>query len=232
MAKHVKAYNLAKEEKDTYALMTNKRKMALPETDVLEHWKTRAKRKGVQAVMSARHSLKENIEATKLLQSDILDFLNGYLKQKRVFELGTGIGRMTSLLASESKEVVSCDISEIMLRRAKKNLSRFENVHLYLGKITDLDLKPKEFDLVFDSIVLLHILNQKELVKTAEEMKKIGNAVFLCEHVYEGADFPISKYSILRKPEEYEKLFKPFRLVKQKEVLCAGDRFMLMLLKK
>lgn len=230
--KKVKAYSISKEESDTYDLKDRKEKESILESDIISHWNTRAKRPDVQSVMSARHTLGENVEATKILQKDIFEFLQGYIEGKNVFELGVGIGRNTKEIAKIANNVIGCDISDIMLQRARDQLLGYDNVELYLGKITELDLAENRFDLVFESIVLLHILNPEELRKTVERMKQLSDVVFLLEHTYEGPDFPISKYSILRKPEEYAELFKPYRLVKQKTHYCAGDNFTMMLFEK
>ncbi|MBI2147212.1 class I SAM-dependent methyltransferase, partial [Candidatus Woesearchaeota archaeon] len=131
-----------------------------------------------------------------------------------------------------AKEVVGCDITPEMYRRAKQSLRQYPNVTLYVGKITDVPARQKSFDLVFDSIVLLHILHPHELQQTAERMQEISDRIFIVEHTDEGEHFPISKYSILRTPEEYEALFKPYRLVKKKEHRCAGDRFTMMLFER
>lgn len=101
-----------------------------------------------------------------------------------------------------------------------------------VGKITEIEIPQPQFDLVFDSIVLLHILNPKELEQTASRMRELSDKILLIEHTYEGPDFPISKYSILRKPEEYAKLFKPYNLTRERTHYCAGDRFTMMLFEK
>lgn len=232
MVKKIKAYGLTKKEKDTYDLKKRKEKETFSENKILEHWDTRANRYGIQGVMSARHAYKENIEATKNLQKEMLRFLKGRIENKNIFELGFGVGRMSKLLSKKAKNIVGCDISPTMLKKAMRNLRGIKNIELHLGKITSLNLESKSFDLVFDSIVLLHILNKNELKKTINKMKELSNHIFVCEHTYEGPNFPISKYSILRKPEEYKKLFRPYRLIKQKTHFCAGDRFTLMLFKK
>jgi len=228
----VKAYSTASSEKDTYELKKREYKEKISKEDVKKHWEIRAKRPDVQSVMSARHTLEENKKATIELQNDILDFLNGYIGNKRIFELGFGIGRMTSKLAEMGKEIVACDISQIMFNKAKENLNKFNNIKLHLNKIIELDYPQKSFNLVFDSIVLLHILDPGELKNTIKKMQDFSDTIFICEHTYEGPDFPISKYSILRKPEEYEELFKPYKLVKQKTHFCVGDTFTLMLFQK
>jgi len=222
-------HSLSKLEKDTYDAVTDTDKLSIPEQDVLKHWKARAARPGLQSVMSARHTIDANIEATRLLKEDMFDFLKGYLENRRVYELGVGIGRMTQELAKRASEVYGNDISSEMLARAAENLRPYDNVTLRHGKIYEMNVEPGSFDLAFESIVLLHILDPEELRKTAEAMRKLSRKVFLCEHTYEGPDFPISKYTLLRKPEEYQELFKPYTLVKQREHRCAGDRFTFML---
>lgn len=227
--RHVKSYATSVGETDTYKPKSRKEKEAICGEEVRRHWDRRAQRPDVQAVMSARHTLEENREATRKLQVEIFGFLEGLVDGKNVFELGVGIGRMTSELAERAKKVVGVDISPPMLERAREKLKKFRNVHLFLGKITDLGLPPKSFDLIFESIVLLHILNPQELQDTIHKMQELSDRIFMVEHTHEGRGFPISKYSILRKPEEYERLFRPYKLVKQKMHMCAGDTFTMML---
>lgn len=231
MTNKIKAFGLSTSEKSTYDLTETKIKETTPNEEVINHWEDRAKRENVQSVMSARHTVDENLQATELLKQEILEFLDKEVKGKKIFELGCGIGRMTELIAKNADQVTAIDFSETMLKRAKENLRNFNNVKLILSKITDLK-ENENYDLVFESIVLLHILNPEELIKTIKKMKELSDTIFICEHTYEGENFPISKYSILRKPEEYNELFKPYKLIKSKTHFCAGDRFTLMLFKK
>ncbi|MBI5158679.1 class I SAM-dependent methyltransferase [Candidatus Micrarchaeota archaeon] len=257
----VQSFATSNAEKRTYEPAEREEKERIPASEVLEHWNARAQRAGVQSVMSARHTPEENEEATRKLQVDVFDFLRGQIEGKKVFELGVGIGRMTVELAKRARKVAGCDFSSEMLARAAENLRKFNplvlnakndvenklraravafggrgymptNVRLYLGKIFDLRLPAKSFDLVFESIVLLHILDPEELRATIARMQELSNRIFICEHTFEGEAFPISRYSILRTAEEYEELFKPFKLVKKKTHLCAGDSFTLMLFEK
>ncbi len=226
--KHVETHAPAAGETDTYDLKTREEKEAIPDKNVRSHWDTRAQRPDVQAVMSTRHTLEENKAATRELQRDIFEFLEGLVEGKNVFELGVGIGRMTSELAKRAKEVIGVDLSPIMLEKTKQNLGELENVKLMLGKITDLELPSKAFDLVFESLVLLHILNPQELQATIRKMQELSDRIFIVE-TCEGPDFPCSKYPILRNPEEYKELFKPYKLTKQKIHICAGDTLTMML---
>lgn len=223
--KKIKAFHTNKTEKDTYEEITHKEKEEISAKEIEKHWNKRAQRQGVQAVMSARHPLPENEEATQKLQEDIFAFLGGWIVGKKVFELGVGIGRMTEEIARRAGEVVGNDISPIMLKRAEHRLKGYKNIVLHFGKIYEMDFPKKSFDLVFDSIVLLHILNPEELQKTIRAMQELSDTIFLVEHTYERENFPISKYSILRRSEEYVELLKPYGLLKQKTHLCAGDNF-------
>jgi len=232
MTKKVKSHEITHEEDDTYDLQPREVKEGFSPTDVQKHWDKRAGRRDVQAVMSARHPLENNIEATELLKKDIFDLLGEYVVDQTVFELGFGVARMTGELAKRAKHVSACDLSSVMYSRSKEQLQDYDNVQLQVGRITDIVPSEARYDLVFESIVLLHILNPQELKETATRMQELSDRIFIAEHTFEGPDFPISKFSILRTPEEYEALFAPYQLVKQKTHYCAGDNFTLMLFEK
>ncbi|MCK4265629.1 class I SAM-dependent methyltransferase [Candidatus Babeliales bacterium] len=229
----VQVFDAATGENNTYDLKSREEKERIIEEDVRKHWDIRAQRPDVQSVMSTRHTLEENKRATVEGQREVFEFLEGLVKNKKVFELGVGIGRMTAEIAKRAKEVVGNDISPVMLERARQNLKDFDNIQLLLGKITELDLSPKSFDLVFVSAVLMHILNPRELRVTIKKMQELSDKIFILEHTYnKGLTSSISKYSILRKIEEYQKLFVPYRLNKQKKHRYVGDNFTLMLFEK
>jgi 2-polyprenyl-3-methyl-5-hydroxy-6-metoxy-1,4-benzoquinol methylase len=232
MKRRVITHEIAPEEGDTYDLESREVKEGFSPSDIREHWDKRAQRRDVQAVMSARHTLDENLAATELLKEDIFDFLDGYITGKTVFELGFGVARMTEELAKKAKVVSACDLSPLMYYRATEQLSEYNNVDLHLGRITEVTPNEQRYDLVFESIVLLHVLDPQELKATAARMQELSDRIFITEHTFEGEGFPISKYSILRKPEEYEALFAPYKLVKEKIHSCAGDNFQLMLFEK
>jgi ubiquinone/menaquinone biosynthesis C-methylase UbiE len=232
MGTKMKIHGITNEEEDTYDLKSRIIKESFSSNDIQEHWDKRAKRKGVQAVMSARHTLEENIEATELLKNEVFEFLGEYIIGKTVFELGFGVARMTEELAKRVKVVSACDLSPIMYAKAVERLSEYDNVQLQVGRITDIVPKETKYDLVFESIVLLHILNPQELKATVARMQELSDKIFIVEHTFEKPNFPISKFSILRKSEEYETLFDPYKLVKQKTHYCAGDNFTLMLFEK
>lgn len=221
-------------ETDTYHAIPQPEKEQLPNEAIEEHWNQRAKRKGVQTVMSSRHTLTENEAATTALQKHILSFLDKILADQDVFELGVGIGRMTAEIAKVTKSVTGCDLTPEMLEKARAHLIHTHNVTLYQGRITDMELSAESFPLVFESIVLLHILNPEELRITMTKMRELSSSyVFICEHTKSQEENPqVSKYTILRTPQDYIELMRPFKLVKQESHSCAGDPFTLMLFKR
>lgn len=227
-----KTFATADGEKSTYKRTDLEKKKEISNREILDHWDLRAQRPDVQAVMSARHPLEANLEAALKLKEEIFQILHEEVKNKRIFELGVGIGRMTSELALVAKEVVGCDISRRMLERARKNLEQHQNITLYEGKITKIGFGEREFDLVFEAIVLLHILSDRELRETARRMQQLSKKIFIVEHIAHGEEPQVSRYTILRSPQEYKELFSPYRLKTQKEHLCAGDTFALMLFEK
>jgi 2-polyprenyl-3-methyl-5-hydroxy-6-metoxy-1,4-benzoquinol methylase len=203
------------------------------EKKILKHWnKIRAARPGLQSVMSKRHTEEQNIKATIELQRDILKLgdVRNAIQDKSVFELGVGIGRMTSWLAKYAKKVSGNDISERMINRAEKALRAFNNIELFTGKITGLNLNPKSFDLVFTCTVLGHIPNPEELKETIKTMKKISNNILIVEHIRQEGFSP-TKFTVTRTPQEYMELFKPYKLVIEKDHLCIDDKYAIMLFK-
>lgn len=74
-----------------------------------------------------------------------------------VLDLGCGIGRVEKFLAPHCKEIHGVDVSEKMLKLARKNVT-YENVYFHKNNGRDLSIFPdKKFDFVFSIAVLQHI---------------------------------------------------------------------------
>ncbi len=227
-------HGLSEKEKDTCPEPGRKEKESLTEKEIRKHWEERAKRNGLQAVMGLRHSRTRNVLESGKLKKTIFSFLKGFYEDKEVFELGFGTGRMTQELVKKAYSVEGIEPSEIMFEKSSQRFLHTPNIELHKGKLTEFET-PEKYDLVFESLVLLHILNPKELKKPAKKMKEIcrkGGHIFLCEHVWEENGRSGSKYSIFRKKEEYAELFKGLELVKGMDTRCNGDLFSLHLFRK
>ncbi|MFN8370739.1 MAG: class I SAM-dependent methyltransferase [Bacteriovoracaceae bacterium] len=85
-------------------------------------------------------------------------------KIKKVLEMGCGTGSFTEYLAQNYNQVVGCDISQTAIKEAQQRLNRMNNVQLKnLNALTLGEAFPQDsFDLVVDSHLLHHLLNQKE----------------------------------------------------------------------
>ncbi|MEK6888328.1 MAG: class I SAM-dependent methyltransferase [Candidatus Aenigmatarchaeota archaeon] len=202
---------------------------------IREEWQKRSRRNGVVAVMSARHTHKENEIASEKMKRDIMNFLErnyGPLDNKRILELGCGIGRFTRELALKSRGVVAVDMTPGMIEKAKAYTSDIKNITYITSKISELDVDSLgQFDLVFEAITLLHILDEAEYKRSLGVMKSSAPYIFICEHMADNA--PVSQYSRLRAFEEYENDFHPFKLASyDKNHYCVTDWFPLMLFKR
>ena len=66
-----------------------------------------------------------------------------------VLDLGCGIGRVEKFLVPHCKEIHGVDVSEKMLKLARKNVT-YENVYFHKNNGRDLSIFPdKKFDFVF-----------------------------------------------------------------------------------
>lgn len=217
---------------NTLSRISRKEKESVNFEEVTKEWEARAQRPGLQAVMSTRYTLQENEEYTNKFTREVFNFLAGYFENRTIFELGVGIGRMTKEFSKRAKEVCGCDMTQSMIERAKENLKEFNNVELHTGKITEIRTIEKKFDLVFTSEVLQHILNPEELKKTAEKMRQLSDKICIIEHIDQGSELPMSKFTILRTSEEYETLFAPYKCAKQQIFFEGNDKLNMMLFEK
>ncbi len=76
----------------------------------------------------------------------------------RVVEIGCGVGRMTRALAGVFGEVHGVDISDEMVRRARRYLRESPNAHVHRNTGSSLEvLGDMQFDFAFSYIVFQHI---------------------------------------------------------------------------
>lgn len=110
--------------------------------------------------------LKEHEDEFKLY-FDIVD--EELVRDKRVADLGCGIGRWSYFLAKTVKELILIDFSRSIFV-ARKNLKKFNNTIFFMGDITKLPFKENFADFVFSLGVLHHIPQD-----TLQEIRKFKN---------------------------------------------------------
>lgn len=99
---------------------------------------------------------------------------------KKVLEIGAGIGRITEFIAEEFQEVTAIDISTEMVIRGKKRLRDANNVHYIATNGISYPFSENTFDFIFSFIVFQHMPSvdviQKNLYELGRVLKPSGIA--------------------------------------------------------
>jgi SAM-dependent methyltransferase len=116
-------------------------------------------------------------------ERDVRDLVDPYLsdaqfvpRDKRMLELGCGVGRMTFPLANRFGTVEAIDISGEMIQRAKELQARLgiTNVSFQLGNGKDLRAYPDEsMDFAFSFIVFQHIPEISIILNYVREIGRV-----------------------------------------------------------
>jgi 2-polyprenyl-3-methyl-5-hydroxy-6-metoxy-1,4-benzoquinol methylase len=120
----------------------------------------------------------------RLGSQEYSDFMSslGPLEGKKVIDLGCGRGELAVFLAKRGAKVTAIDVG-IHLIFAARALARVNNVDCNFsdGSITNLPLKPNNYDIVI-GLAILHHLSRSDVVKALEETHRVlkddGVAVF------------------------------------------------------
>ncbi len=101
---------------------------------------------------------------------DLFEML-GEVKGLRVLDLGCGTGRMSEYLIKFGAEVVGLDISEEMLKIARKKLPKVEFVQ---GDSDKLPFEDDSFDMVVASFLVVHLPTMDATFDEAYRVLKPG----------------------------------------------------------
>jgi predicted TPR repeat methyltransferase len=84
-------------------------------------------------------------------------------RDRRVVEIGCGIGRFVEALAPEVRRIIGLDISKVMIKQAKARCARFTNVALAVSSGRDLSAVPDDsVDLVLASDVFPYLIQAED----------------------------------------------------------------------
>jgi SAM-dependent methyltransferase len=116
-------------------------------------------------------------------ERDVRDLIDPYLsdaqfvpRDKRMLEIGCGVGRMSFALAERFATVDGIDISGEMIKRAKELQARLgiENVRFQVGNGKDLSPYPDEsMDFAFSFIVFQHIPEISIILNYVREIGRV-----------------------------------------------------------
>lgn len=104
-------------------------------------------------------------------------------------EIGCGTGKNTEWLITKSKEIVAVDLSEEMLKKAKKKINSDKIEFINADILQNWTFVKKPFDLICFSLVLEHIENLNAIFNQA------ANSIKNDGYVYIGELHPFKQYS-------------------------------------
>lgn len=105
-----------------------------------------------------------------LAYRDIPGFLKTYSKGNKALDYGAGTGISTEFLLKNGYDVASVDISQEMLKEARKNCPDGRFCQVENGKTP---FENNTFDVVFSSLVLFEIGTKEEMQSYLEEAKRV-----------------------------------------------------------
>ena len=100
-----------------------------------------------------------NTDVPHLASADRTEILNllPFFTQKRILELGAGIGRFTTAFIKEASRVVAVDYQKTFLQ---KNCERNQNCNILMylcAAAQNLEFKPNSFDMVFTNWLFMYL---------------------------------------------------------------------------
>lgn len=159
--------------------------------------------------------------------------LIGYLpdlREKKVLELGAGIGRFTSFLAQQATTLLAIDLVPQFLEKNKKDNSNFPHVSFLCADVMDLEFKEGLFDVIFFNWLFTYLEDgevEQLLEKISRWLSPQGELFFR-----ETCDLKRSKkekgdyFAHYREPRHYESLANQrFQLVKEGYIKTYVDQF-------
>lgn len=198
-----------------------------------QEWEQRGRRYGLQSVMSTRWTEQQCEEATAGLKRAVFAML-GDVHGCRVLDFGCGIGRFSVEFAQRGASVVSVDLSMNMLRRAQASFStdHLTKPDLINAIAPSFPLASEQFDVVFETTVLQHIVQDKQFTDTLDGLKRLAREngrIFLCGQMNDSATRTISPFTVERTVDQYQGAMAPWRLVQRGAFLCVTDPYTLTL---
>lgn len=93
-------------------------------------------------------------------QNEIFSYLPNY-QGKRVLELGAGIGRFTSKLATVAGHVTAVDFMEQYIEKNREDNEHFGNVDFKCADATKLEFPAGSFDMVFSNWLFMYLSDEE-----------------------------------------------------------------------
>ena len=206
----------------------NKREIDLGrDIDPFTIWDERAKIPGLRSVMSLGLSEREAQTESEKLVASVFDFLGDELRGKDVLEIGTGIGRFTIHLSTQANTLITIDLSQEMINRAKVNCNGVSSLNFLRASGCHIPSDDTKFEWVFEVTVLLHMPDEQfiQIIEEAKRVLKPDGKFFLCGPIDPEQRRQIHQYAIHRTMDEYRQALDPFSVSKVRKVKCGNDNY-------
>lgn len=161
----------------------------------------------------------KKVEAHMLVPfQKILELLRP-IKGKRVLDIGSGSGELTSELAKMSGKVIGVDKSRQWIKHCKKY--KFPNLSFVQADATKLPFKSASFDAIVMNMVLLNVATLREIGMILKEASRLlrPNGIFLFSDLH-----PICVMTPKVPPTRYQKYSKNFSYFRDGTEYVAGIR--------
>lgn len=197
------------------------------EDEIAEEWRQRAGRDGLRRVMRASQpdTLNAGVtERTRAVVAGQLALVAERLgrRPRRALEIGCGIGRLTPAIAAHAERVHAVDMTPAMLNQARAACAHLSTVEFECVRADHLSPPPERYDAAVCVWVLMHVLDEHRLAETCRLIAASTRYLTLIE--YEHADVPVSRWSRLRRLEDYVRLLPGGVVVDERVVDYGGDR--------
>lgn len=108
---------------------------------------------------------------------EFVERIRGYIKSDAVaLDVGCGIGRVEKFLAPLCREIYAVDVSSKMLKRARKRLKDYANIHFIKNDGRSLGSLPDEsIDFAFSVFVFQHIEKEDTICYLADIYRVLKN---------------------------------------------------------
>jgi len=110
----------------------------------------------------------------------------GSVADKNVLELGAGIGRLTTELMKDAKEVIACDFMENLVEQNRRTNGHQGNVKFVTQDVTQLQYNAGSLDVIFSNWLLMYLSDHEieKLIKKSLSWLSEGGVLFFRESCY------------------------------------------------
>lgn len=146
-----------------------------------KYWETHSTNGTVEDMM-----LDSQAASIDLLERPEILTALGDIQHKSVLELGAGIGRFTSSLATAAGHVITCDFVETLMQKNRQNNGHFTNITFLTKDATKLKLDADSLDVVFSNWLLMYLSDHEveSFFRRALTWLHQGGVLFFRESCY------------------------------------------------